>query len=82
MWQSGDGSKVFIEYVCLFCGGGDVVVVCDAGLMSVRCVGVFVVEASNEPPEFGGICVVSDGVENMFPFCLLFVSDIITYFSV
>jgi len=43
---------------------------------------VFVVEAAYEPPEFGGISVVCDCVEKLFPSSLLFVLDIIRYFLV
>ena len=41
--------------------------------MCVRYVSVGVVDALYEPPEFGGICVERDGLENLFPFSLLFV---------
>ena len=41
--------------------------------MCVRCISVGVVEALYEPPKFGGSCVESDGLENVFPYDLLFV---------
>ena len=72
---------MFVEEVWLFFGGADRIV-CGNGPMCVRCICVFVVEATNEPPEFGGISVVCDGVDKLFPFDLLFVLDIITYFFV
>ena len=50
--------------------------------MCVRCICVSVVEAANEPPKFGGVSVVCDCVEKLFPFGLLFVLDIIRYFFV
>ena len=50
--------------------------------MCVRCVCVFVVEAAYVPPEFGGISVVCDCAEKLFPSSLLFVLDIIRYFFV
>ena len=42
-------------------------VVCGDCLVWVRCICVFVVEAANEPPEFGGISVVCVSVEKLFP---------------
>jgi len=53
-----------------FWGGDPVVVVCGDCLACVRCVYVFVVEAAYEPQVFGGIGVVCNGVEKLFPFCL------------
>ena len=50
--------------------------------MCVWCICVCVIEAANVPPEFGGISVVCDSVEKLFPFGLLFVLDIISYFFV
>ena len=55
--ETGRVGIVGIKNVCLFFGGGYSVVLCGDSLMSVRGIGVFVVEASDEPPEFGGICV-------------------------
>ena len=73
---------MFVKYVSLLFRGRDGVVACSNSLVSVGGVCVFVVEASYEPAEFGGICVEGDGVEYLFPFCLLFVTDIIGYFFV
>ena len=55
----------------MFFGGGDSVV-CDYGLMCVRCVSVGVVEALYEPSEFGGICVECGGLEKLLIFNMLF----------
>ena len=66
----------------MFLGGGDGVVACGNGLVCVGGICVFVVEAAYEPPKFGGICVESDVYEYLFPFCELFVMDIIGYFLV
>lgn len=46
---------------------------CKDGLVSVRCIYVFVVEAADELPEFRRIGVECGVVEYLFPFCVLFV---------
>ena len=58
VWYAGDVGVVCVEDVSLLLCGGDGVVSCGNGLVSVRGVCVFIVEASYVPPEFGGICVV------------------------
>jgi len=73
---------MFVEEVRLFFGGGDSVVVCGDGLVCVRCICECVVEALYLPPKFGGVNVVCDSAEKLFPFNLLFVLDIIIYFFV
>ena len=50
--------------------------------MCVRCICECVVEALYFPPKFGGVCVVCDSAEKLFPFNLLFMLDIIMYFFV
>ena len=66
----------------MFLGRGDGVVACGYGLVCVRGICVFVVEATYEPPKFGGVCVERDVFEYLFPFCVLFVLDIIGDFLV
>ena len=73
---------MFVEEARLFPGGGDSVVVCGDSLVCVRYICECVVEAANEPPEFGGVSVVCDSIEKLFPFNLLFVLDMIRYFFV
>ena len=46
------------------------------------CVCVFFVETLFDLPEFGRIDVICHGVKKLFPFCLLFMMDIISYRSV
>ena len=50
--------------------------------MCLRCICECVVEAVNAPPEFGGISVVCDSVEKLFPFGLLFVLEFTRNFIV
>ena len=60
--------------------GGDSVVVCGDGLLCVRCICECAVEALYVTPELGGVSVVCDSAEKLFPLNLLFVLDIIMYF--
>ena len=71
-----------VKDVGLFLGGGDGVVACGDSLVCVGGVCVFVVEASYEPPKFGGICVECDSFKKLFPFSVLFFTDIIGNFLV